>query len=138
MARLCPDSYGVYRSNMSTTKWIGFDLGGTKMMASLLDDDLNVIRQERVPTKGHEGQDRGMERLTGVIEKVLGDDASDLGGIGMACPGVVNMRTGVLRDAPNLGWTEVPIGQVLSERFNVPVQILNDVDSGAYGEYDIV
>ncbi|MEM7014324.1 MAG: ROK family protein [Verrucomicrobiota bacterium] len=120
---------------MSTTKWIGFDLGGTKMMASLLDDDFNVIRQERVPTKGHEGQERGLERLVGVIEKVLGHDAENLGGIGMACPGVVNMRTGVLRDAPNLGWLEVPIGEVLTKRFNVPVQILNDVDSGAYGEY---
>lgn len=119
----------------ASPSWIGFDLGGTKMLASLIDDDLNVVRQERTPTRGHEGSDRGLERIIKAIETALGDDRDNLAGIGMACPGVVNMKKGILRDAPNLGWSEVPIGPILKKHFGVPVRILNDVDAGAYGEY---
>ncbi|MFT5466845.1 MAG: glucokinase [Verrucomicrobiales bacterium] len=119
----------------SSPRWIGFDLGGTKMLASLVDDDLKIIRQERTPTLGHEGPKSGLARIIKAIEEVAGDDRKRLAGIGMACPGVVNMRKGILREAPNLGWSEVPIGKILEDHFKVPVQILNDVDAGAYGEY---
>lgn len=120
---------------MKSDQWIGFDLGGTKMMASLLDDDLGVLRQERTPTLGHEGPEAGMKRIVETIETVLGEDRGELRGIGMACPGVVSMRAGILRNAPNLGWREIPIGPLLTKHFGVPVRILNDVDAGAFGEY---
>ncbi len=123
---------------MPSKHWIGFDLGGTKMMASLLDQKLNVLGSKRKSTKGHEGADRGLERIINLIQDLLADhklEAKDISGIGMACPGVVNLHTGVLRRAPNLGWKEVPIAKVLRSRFKAPIHILNDVDAGAYGEY---
>lgn len=123
---------------MTQKYWIGFDLGGTKMMASVLDENLKVVASKRKSTKGHLGADAGLERIIDTIHGALEEaelEPENLGGIGMACPGVVNLHTGFLRHAPNLGWEEVPVGNVLKSRFNVPVQILNDVDSGAYGEY---
>lgn len=118
--------------------WIGFDLGGTKMMASLLDSDMQRIASVRKSTKGNAGAKAGMERVVACIEEVLAEAKAGLelvGGIGVGCPGVVNLREGILRIAPNMGWRDVPVQAMLQKRFGVPVSVLNDVDSGAYGEY---
>lgn len=107
-------------------------------MATLLDADLQAVASIRQNSKGNEGADEGvarvMECIRGVLEKG-GVPADQVGGIGVGCPGVVNLRKGVLRVAPNLGWKDVPIQAILQEKFKVPVSVLNDVDAGAYGEY---
>lgn len=108
------------------------------MMASLLDPDLKVVGSKRKNTKGHEGADQGLERVIATIEALLDDQETSIdqiGGIGIGCPGVVNLRAGILRTAPNLGWSEVPVRTVLESHFGVPIHVLNDVDAGAYGEY---
>jgi glucokinase len=119
---------------------IGFDLGGTKMMACLFDDKFKAVARRRRPSKGQEGADQGLERMMESIQAIL-DEAKvsqeQVAAIGVGCPGVVNLSNGVLRHAPNLGWTEVPIGQVIRTRFGAPTKILNDVDAGAYGEYKL-
>jgi glucokinase len=119
---------------------IGFDLGGTKMMACLFDEKFKVLARRRRPARGHEGADTGLDRMMEAIQGVL-DEAKvskeQLSAIGVGCPGVVNLANGVLRHAPNLGWTEVPVGQVIRNRFGAPTKILNDVDAGAYGEYKL-
>ncbi len=119
---------------------IGFDLGGTKMMACLFDDKFKVLARRRRSAKGQDGPDNGLERMMEAIQGVL-DEAKvqpeQLSAIGVGCPGVVNLANGMLRHAPNLGWTDVPVGQVIRSRFGAPTRILNDVDAGAYGEYQL-
>jgi glucokinase len=119
---------------------IGFDLGGTKMMACLFDEKFKVLARRRRPSKGQEGPDSGLERMMEAIQGVL-DEAKvpqeQVAAIGVGAPGVVNLANGMLRHAPNLGWTEVPIGQVIRSRFGASTKILNDVDAGAYGEYKL-
>jgi len=108
------------------------------MMASLVNSDLKTLGAERKPTKGNDGPDKGMKRICSTIESLLDNEGvklDEIAGIGMACPGVVDLKTGVLRRAPNLGWEEMPIGKELEKKFGVPVYVLNDVDAGAYGEY---
>ncbi|MEO0445666.1 MAG: ROK family protein, partial [Verrucomicrobiota bacterium] len=123
---------------MDERLWIGFDLGGTKMIAALLNEELKVVESKKKATKGQGGADQGLERIIDLIHKTLEEanaSVEQLGGIGIGCPGVVDHRNGVLREAPNLGWKEVPVQSVISAHFGVPVSVLNDVDAGAYGEY---
>jgi len=118
--------------------WIGFDLGGTKMMAVVLNDASRVIATRRRKTKGEVGANVGVARIVETIEEALGEakvDPSRLSGIGMGVPGMLNLNTGLLKLAPNLGWRDVPLRKVLTRRFHVPVAIANDVDAGVYGEY---
>lgn len=120
--------------------FIGFDLGGTKMMACLFDDKFKVMARRRRPSKGQEGADQGLERMMEAMQGILDEtkvSQEQVAAIGVACPGVVNLSNGVLRHAPNLGWTEVPVGQVIRNRFGAPTKVLNDVDAGAYGEYKL-
>jgi predicted NBD/HSP70 family sugar kinase len=58
-------------------------------------------------------------------------------GIGIGVPGVVRESDGVVRLAPNLGWRDVPFGDLVRERLGgpVPVQVANDADLGALAEH---
>jgi glucokinase len=117
---------------------VGFDLGGTKMLSVLYDDDFKSLGRERRRTRGHEGVEFGLKRICETIHRTLKKndaDIDDLIGIGVGCPGTLDLDSGVILDAPNLGWKNAKIRKVLTEEFDCPVVILNDVDAGVYGEY---
>ena len=58
-----------------------------------------------------------------------------LRGIGVGCPGPLDLDRGIILEAPNLGWQNVAIKETLEKEFKCPTVIANDVDSGTYGEY---
>jgi glucokinase len=118
--------------------WIGFDLGGTKMLAKIYDSDFQETGSERKRTKGHGGSQMGLDRILKTIRSAMQDAnlANDrLGGIGVGFPGPVDMQSGELLEAVNLGWADMPLRQTLEQEFGCPVFIANDVDLGLYGEY---
>ncbi len=117
---------------------IGFDLGGTKMFAVVLDEDFEVKGSARVPTNGHEGEKVGLRRIVSTTEEAMKDagvDAKQLTAFGIGCPGVVDFEKGILRGATNLGWGDVFIGDYIEEKLGVKASVLNDVDAGTYAEY---
>jgi glucokinase len=120
--------------------WIGFDLGGTKMMACVLDAEFKVLGEARKSSQGDSGAAKGMKRVAAVINEAMEEAGvlpENLKGIGIACPGTVNPLNGMLIHAPNLGWRRVPVATILGRLFDCPVAVLNDVDAGTYGEYEM-
>lgn len=120
--------------------WIGFDLGGTKMLACVLDKDYNVLGSARKSTGGSEGQAKGRQKIVKAIHEAIanaGVDPTGLQGIGIGCPGLVNPEKGILINAPNLGWNNVGLATMLKGAFKKPVAVLNDVDAGTFGEYKL-
>ncbi len=118
--------------------WVGFDLGGTKMLAAILNQQFEVVARERKRTKGYRGATIGLARMIQAIKDALEEanlQPDRIAGIGVACPGPLNLEKGVILDAPNLGWRRVPVKKKLEAEFGCPVHICNDVDAGVYGEY---
>ncbi|MBN1556788.1 MAG: ROK family protein [Lentisphaerae bacterium] len=118
--------------------WVGFDLGGTKMLAKVLDASYREVARVKKKTRAYEGAETGLERIEGVIRAALakaGGDGAAPAAIGVGCPGPVDLERGVLPALPNLGWREVPLRDALAEAFGCPVTVVNDVDAGVYGEY---
>lgn len=118
--------------------WVGFDLGGTKMYAVVFDGDLKPLGKSRKKTKGFEGMEQGLKKIQATIREALElakVQPSQIRGIGIGCPGPLNFEKGVILEAPNLGWKNVPIKKSLEAAFACPVVILNDVDAGVYGEW---
>lgn len=118
--------------------WLGFDLGGTKMLAQIYDDEFKLLGKSRKKTKPALDAEAGVERIAQVIDEALVDaqlTADQLAGIGIGCPGPVDMDNGVVCDPPNLAWKDVPVRKMLEDRYPCPVAVLNDVDAGVYGEY---
>lgn len=118
--------------------WLGFDLGGTKMLSVVFDKDFEQLGRARTKTRGAEGAEAGIARMISIIHAALADgevDADRLAGIGVGCPGPLDLDKGILRNAPNLGWMDVPLKETLEREFGCPAFIGNDVDVGVYGEY---
>lgn len=118
--------------------WIGFDLGGTKMACQVFDSSFAALSREREKTRGHEGQQVGLERIATTIRAALSKlrlQPGELGGIGIGCPGPLDLDAGVILSAPNLGWNQVHLKAYLEEQFRCPAYLVNDVDAGVYGEY---
>lgn len=118
--------------------WVGFDLGGTKMLAVAFDSQFRSLGRKRRRTKGHEGAKVGVERIIQTIEQALEAaklEPSAISGIGVGCPGTVDLESGVILEAANLGWKNVKLKDQLEDHFHCPVVITNDVDAGVYGEY---
>ncbi|MFQ5734340.1 MAG: ROK family protein [Planctomycetaceae bacterium] len=119
-------------------RWIGFDLGGTKMLAAVFDDGLKQLARKRKKTRAHEGVEGGLDRMKSLIRDVL-DEAKltidDVSGIGVGVPGPLDLNVGVVREAPNLGWVDVRLADLLQKEYGCPVVIANDVDLGVYGEF---
>jgi glucokinase len=117
---------------------IGFDLGGTKMLAVVFDQDFQVVARSRRKTLAHEGEKAGLERMTLNISKAwkqAGLEGRQPEAIGVGIPGPVDPERGVVLDMPNLGWSKFPLKKQLEATCGCPVSVLNDVDAGVYGEY---
>jgi len=127
-------------SDNHTGYWIGFDLGGTKMMATVFDEKFRKLASERVKTKAQEGSGVVLDRIMKTIQKALAAanvDSSELHGIGVGCPGPLDLDKGIILEAPNLGWRNVKLKDTLEKAFKCPAVIANDVDAGLYGEYRV-
>jgi len=124
--------------SMNEKYWVGLDLGGTKMLAKIYNGNFKELGSAKCKTEGHRGQKNVVKRMKQSIRDAL-DEAEvatkDLCGIGIGCPGPVDPEAGVLLEAPNLGWKNVPIRKNFEKEFDCPVIPCNDVDSGVFGEY---
>jgi glucokinase len=115
--------------------WIGIDLGGTKIYAVIFDGTGVLAEAKRkTPTQG--GPLAVVDAMAAVVHDL--GPSSDLGGIGVGAPGVIDPEDGTVRQAPNLpGWME-PFGvaDALSAALGgVPVVLDNDVNVGTLAEH---
>ncbi len=118
--------------------WVGLDMGATKMRAVVFDNGFKPLSNAKKKTRGHEGAAAGLERAAEVIREALEAakvEPERLTGIGVGCPGPLDLDRGIILDAPNMGWKNVKIKEALEKSFKVDAFILNDVDAGVYGEY---
>ena len=124
--------------NEKRDHWIGFDLGGTKMLCCVYNDKFEQVGRARKKTKGRDGMEAGLTRINKTIAEALEDadvKADQIGGLGIGCPGPLDLKKRRLRVAPNLGWEDVPIAESIEKEFGFSVTVANDVDAGVFGEY---
>ena len=118
---------------------IGIDLGGTNIVASIVDDDYNIIGTSKTPTNSPRSADEIFDDIADVCEeavKTAGLTMEDIDSVGMGTPGTVN-QDGVIEFANNLAFNNVPARTMLAKRINKPeekVFIENDANCAALGE----
>ncbi|MEU6880813.1 ROK family protein [Streptomyces sp. NPDC046712] len=118
---------------------IALDVGGTGMKAALVGADGTLLHEARRAT----GRERGPEA---VVETILGFAAElrayglerygqPAAAAGVAVPGIVDAENGIAVYAANLGWRDVPMRALLSERLDgIPVALGHDVRTGGLAE----
>ena len=120
----------------------GIDLGGTKIQAAIVTPDGEVLGRSRQPTP-HEGGPEGVTAALGAAlreaAEAAGAQPSELEGVGVGAPGVVDPSTGDVSSATNLpGWDGTfPLGRVLAEDLGTEVRVGNDVQVATEGEFHL-
>ncbi|MFA5052303.1 MAG: ROK family protein [Patescibacteria group bacterium] len=111
---------------------IGIDIGGTKILAGLVDRSWRVLRSNRVPLDRHTPR----RFLLSVQRALVPLVSPDVQAIGVGTTGVVNRRTGVVSGTGNLPrqWRHVQLKKILSEKFRLPVDVDNDGNCFALAE----
>lgn len=119
--------------------YIGIDLGGTNIVASVVDDDYKIKATSKTPTNSPRSADEIFDDIATVsfeAVKAAGLEMDDIEFIGMGTPGTVN-ADGVIEFANNLAFNNVPARRMLSERLGKSEEkifIENDANCAALGE----
>lgn len=112
---------------------IGIDIGGTKVDIGVVDAQGTILRHELIKTN-KSGPEAVLNDICLAIEKLKSPfDQFESVGVGMA--GQINSETGLVHFAPNLGWSNYPLGEALEKSLQMPVKVLNDVRAAAWGEW---
>jgi glucokinase len=116
----------------------GIDLGGTQIRTAILRG-ARIYRRVATLTGSDPTPERVLPRIFSVLQEALdgaGVTLEQCAGIGVASPGPLNNRTGVVYSPPNLpSWDGVPLLDILREKYQKPVVIENDANAAALGEY---
>ena len=116
---------------------IGLDLGGTKMYGTVADLNGNILTELYRPSSPGNAQEN-LEILFQLIEELLEtprQGGQNILGIGVGAPGITLYEQGIITWAPSLGWRDLPLREILQQRFQMPVQVENDVNLAALGEF---
>lgn len=119
-------------------KWIiGIDLGGTTTKLAFITLEGEITYKWEIPTdKRANGENIVSDISTAINQKLneLNTSIESIIGIGMGCPGPVDETTGIVYEAINIGWTNYPLQEELSNATGMPVVIENDANIAALGE----
>lgn len=119
--------------------YCGIDLGGTNIAAGIVDQDYRILATAGAPTpKGLDGKALAAD-IAGVAREAVakaGLTLDQVAGIGMGSPGYIDPERGVNHFSGNLGLTENPMAQNLSDCLGgKAVRLGNDANVAAYAEY---
>lgn len=117
--------------------YVGIDLGGTNIAAGVVNEEYDIIAKHNIKTCA----EKSFSELVGDIAKTAYDVISkanlpidNITSIGLGTPSCINPKTGLLVNANNLNWKNVPLTNEMEKHFKIPVYIKNDADCAALGE----
>ncbi len=118
--------------------YVGIDLGGTNIVAGVVDEEYNIVAKASTKTncprpEKEIADDMAKMALQAVKNAKL--EIDDIEWIGIGTPGIANSSTGIIERANNLGFENTPMVKYISEVIDKPVFIENDANAAAYGEY---
>lgn len=126
---------------MAGTLAVGIDFGGTKLLAGVVDVSTGeILSTAKKKTNPDDDANALMHRIYSGIDDAIESAGlkkkQTIGGIGVGIAGQIDTKHGILLGAPNLSQATVdlPIAEMLRDRYRVPAAVLNDVQVGALGE----
>jgi N-acetylglucosamine repressor len=113
---------------------VGLDLGEEHFAGSLVNLRGEIRRTAELAVDGRDGA-AALDLVFDLLDRLLDGTTAPLLGIGIGTPGLVDSRTGTIRRAVNLDWRDLPLGEIVAERYAVPVNVANDSQAAALAEY---
>ena len=113
---------------------IGLNLARDKFIGAIVNLRGEISETVEAPVLDNNGA-KALELVFKLIDKLLKKRIKPIVGIGIGTPGLVNTREGIVVNAVNLDWRDLPLGQMLEKKYKLPVSVLNDSQATAIGEF---
>lgn len=110
---------------------VGLKLSESQIVGVLTDLETTVLAKHTQPLLNH-SLPQTIDSLAQVVELLVSQgkiQQKQLLGVGLGLAGIVDGHNGRLRHSPTFGWKDVPFGDLLQDRVQVPVHLGNDVDT---------
>lgn len=127
----------------SSKLFLGLDIGGTKCAVLLAHVDSGIQIKDKIQfeTRTDLGKDYTLGKLFKSIETMMQKydlQPADLRAIGISCGGPLDSKQGIILSPPNLpGWVDIPITEMLAERYGIPAFLQNDANACALVEWKL-
>ncbi|HKS79346.1 MAG TPA: ROK family protein [Gaiellaceae bacterium] len=116
---------------MQASHAIGVDLGGTKILAGVVDRDGSIVRRHERATP-QDSQEHVLAELEAAVAELMDDS---VGAVGFGVPSPIDQAKGVVVRCVNVPLEDAPLRDRMQERFGVPVGLDNDANAAAHGEW---
>lgn len=116
---------------------IGVDLGGTNIVAGVVDEYYRIVGKGKMPTACPRPSWEIINDVALSINMALEEakiSLDEVVSIGIGTPGSVNKKYGIIEYANNLGFDNVPAKDILQSKFSKPIYLENDANCAALGE----
>ncbi|MEE8178278.1 MAG: ROK family protein [Acidobacteriota bacterium] len=116
---------------------VGADLGGTNLRIAAVDESGKIFEKISLATRAQQGRDTVVRDLCRAIRALTQkqEGAGSFAGIGIGIPGIIYLKTGTVRQSPNLpGWENYPVRDEIESLLGVRVFLENDANVAALGE----
>jgi glucokinase len=119
---------------VSSNRVIGVDVGGTKIAAGIVarGGEVSDVTDRPTPTQS---EDAVVRAIVDCVDALVA--RHDVAAIGLGVPATVDQRTGSAVAAVNIPLTDVPLRELVSERFSLPCGIDNDANAAAIAEWHV-
>lgn len=113
---------------------IGLNLAQDKFIGAIVNLRGEIKETVEIKVNDNDG-DKALELVYKILDELIRKKIKPIVGIGVGTPGLVNTREGLIVNAVNLAWQDLPLGALLEKKYKIPVSILNDSQATAIGEY---
>ena len=114
---------------------IGLDLAQREFLGAVFNLRGKIRFMTRQPVNNRSGKE-ALDSIYEILDGLVKTSYQPIMGIGIGTPGLVNTSEGVIVNAVNLDWQNLPLANLLEERYHLPVYVLNDSQAAAMGEYN--
>ncbi|WP_407384845.1 ROK family protein [Ruminococcus sp.] len=117
---------------------VGIDLGGTNIVAGVVDDDYHIIAKANCKTNVPRPEAEICDSMATVVKEAIKKaklKMDDIDYIGIGVPGAVNPETRVIETSPNLFFKNWEIAKMMEERLHKYTKVENDANAAALGEF---
>ena len=113
---------------------IGLNLAQDKFIGSVVNLRGEIKETVEFAVNDSDGE-QALQLVYQILDQLTQNHWKPLVGIGVGTPGLVNTQEGVVVNAVNLDWQDLPLAHLLESRYNLPVTVLNDSQATAIGEF---
>jgi N-acetylglucosamine repressor len=113
---------------------ISLNLGYDQFCGAVVNLRGEIKETETLPVSGRDGE-QALTLVYEILDRLTKKSWAPLVGIGAGTPGLINTREGMVVNAVNLDWQNLPLAKLLQARYHLPVYLLNDSQAAAIGEF---